>query len=89
MAKYEVTLLLPKDNKDGKKLADKLFKTAQVKVVKSHDWKIRELAYPIAKQGEAHYWLFEVEAEPKQIVNLRNSLKLTEEILRSLVVTTK
>jgi len=58
-------------------------------VVKSHDWKIRELAYPIAKQAEAHYWLFEVEAESKQIVDLRGRIKLTEEILRSLVVRTK
>lgn len=89
MAKYEVTLLFPKAEKSGKKTAEKLFKAAGVKVGKAHDWKMRELAYPIDKQTEAHYWFFETEAEPKQIVDLESKIKLEESVLRSLVVKTK
>jgi len=89
MAQYEVTLLFPKTEKAGKKSAEKLFKAAGVKVKKAHDWKIRELAYPIDKQTEAHYWLFEVEAEPKQVKDLEGKIKLEESILRSLIVRTK
>jgi small subunit ribosomal protein S6 len=86
MAQYEVTLLLPQEVKDGKKIADKLCKAADVKVVKTHDLKVQELAYPIARQTQAHYWRFEIEAAPQQIVDLEKRIKLEESIMRFLIV---
>lgn len=89
MSKYEVTILFSKNQKDAKKIAEAMFKTAKIKLLKAHDWKVKELTYPIKKQNEAYFWHFEVEGDPGQAAVLQNQLRLEEKVLRSLVVKTK
>ncbi|OGD63604.1 30S ribosomal protein S6 [Candidatus Beckwithbacteria bacterium RBG_13_42_9] len=89
MSKYEVTLLFDKDEKDAKKIAEAIFKSAKVKVVKEEDWKVKPLAYRIKGLDEAHYCLWQVEADPKQLPDLQNRITLEEKVVRNLVVKTK
>jgi len=89
MAKYEITFLFNRDEKEPKKAAQALFKAGKIKVVKVDDWKVKELAYPINKQTEAYYLYFEVEAEEKYLPELNKKIKLEERILRSLIVKIK
>jgi len=49
-------------------------------------WGRRRLAYPIQKQKEGYYVLMQVQLDPKSIVELERKLKLTEEIIRYLLV---
>jgi small subunit ribosomal protein S6 len=49
-------------------------------------WGRRRLAYPIQKQTEGYYVLMQVQLDPKSIGELERNLKLTEEILRHLLV---
>lgn len=86
MPKYEVTFIFKKDEEKAEKIVEALFKKAEVKVVKKEDWKIKELAYPIAKQVDAHYLFYKIEASPNNILSLHGKIKLEEKIMRFLIV---
>jgi len=49
-------------------------------------WGKRRLAYPIQKQREGYYVLMQVQLDPESIVELERKLKLTEEVIRYLLV---
>jgi small subunit ribosomal protein S6 len=49
-------------------------------------WGRRKLAYLIDKQREGYYVLFEAEIEPKALPELERNLKLSNNILRYLIV---
>jgi small subunit ribosomal protein S6 len=49
-------------------------------------WGRRKLAYPIAKQREGVYVLAHFTAEPKVVPTLRQTFRLNETLLRSLIV---
>ena len=49
-------------------------------------WGKRRLAYPIQKQREGYYVLMQVQLDPESIVELERRLKLTEEVIRYLLV---
>ncbi len=49
-------------------------------------WGRRRLAYPIRKQREGYYVLMHVQLDPQSINELERSLKLTEEVIRYLLV---
>lgn len=89
MMKYELTLLFKTTEKEAKKIAETLFKDAKISRPKITDWREKELAYPIAKQGKAHFLFCEFESEPKNLPVLNNKLKLEERIIRCLVVKVK
>lgn len=46
----------------------------------------RRLAYPIQKQTEGYYVLMQVQLDPQSIGELERNLKLTEEVIRHLLV---
>ncbi|MGI5827506.1 MAG: 30S ribosomal protein S6 [Patescibacteria group bacterium] len=86
MAKYELTFVFDKKNKELPKRLEDFIKSAKAKVIKEEDWGVKSLAYPINKLEEAKYLYFKVEAEPKTIKELEEKIRLEEDLLRSLVV---
>ena len=49
-------------------------------------WGLRKLAYPIQKQREGRYVLMEFDLEPQNISEMERVLKLTEPVMRHLIV---
>jgi len=49
-------------------------------------WGRRRLAYPIRGQKEGYYVLMHVQLEPQSMSELERNLKLTEEVIRYLLV---
>ena len=52
------------------------------------DWGKRRLAYPIAKFNEGFYTVLQLNLPPGNVRELERSLRLTEQVLRYLVVRT-
>jgi small subunit ribosomal protein S6 len=49
-------------------------------------WGLRRLAYPIRNLWEGQYVLMRLRLEPQSVAELERSLKLTEQIMRHLIV---
>ncbi len=56
------------------------------KVVQVEAWGRRRLAYPINNQHEGHYFCYQVEIAPETIGEIERNLKLSDSILRYLLV---
>jgi small subunit ribosomal protein S6 len=56
------------------------------KVTKVEPWGLRKLAYPIKKQLEGRYFLMDFDLEPQNIGEMERVLKLTESVIRHLIV---
>ncbi len=48
----------------------------------NRDWGVRDLAYPIGKQKQGHYFLLEYQAEPKAVAELERNLRISEGVMR-------
>lgn len=55
-------------------------------VTKVEPWGMRRLAYPIQDQREGHYVLMHLELNPQNVLTLERNLKLTEGIIRHMIV---
>jgi len=86
MAKYELTFVFDKNNKELAKKLEAMLKDAKAEVVKKEDWGVKPLAYPINKKEEAKFLYFEIEASPAQAKSLEERIRLEESIMRSLLV---
>lgn len=51
-------------------------------VEEKRDWGVRQLAYPIGKQKQGHYHLFEYQADPQTVKELERNLRIVEGVLR-------
>ncbi|GAB4570372.1 MAG: 30S ribosomal protein S6 [Anaerolineae bacterium] len=56
------------------------------KVLRVDKWGRRKLAYPINNQREGHYVLLDVSVAPSSIAEIERNLKLSDDILRYLLV---
>ncbi len=89
-AKYELTLVLPADDKQTIAEIQKLVKDfvvkAKGKIEQEKSWGVKELAYPIQKQtkGLYHFYLLELDANKQP--ELHRLLNLQENLLRYLFV---
>jgi small subunit ribosomal protein S6 len=63
-----------------------LIKRNNGKMTKVEPWGLRRLAYPIKKQQEGRYFLMEFDLEPQNIAEMERVLKLTEPVIRHLIV---
>jgi small subunit ribosomal protein S6 len=63
-----------------------LVEAAGGKVTKRDNWGKKRLAYRIARQDFAIYVYFEVQMDPQKVQPLENSILITEEVLRHLLV---
>ncbi len=55
-------------------------------LIKEELWGMRSLAYPIKHADRAFFAHFEFEAEPAVIITLDKNIRLTEDIIRYLIV---
>jgi small subunit ribosomal protein S6 len=60
--------------------------TGNGKVHRIEDWGRRQLAYPIQKVFKAHYVLMNIEVNNETLVELENSFKFNDAVLRHLTV---
>jgi len=86
MAKYEITFIYPKDEKDYAKTLEGYLKEIKAKVEKKEDWGVKKMTYLIKKQKEARYLYLEVEMEAAAAKELEAKIKLDEVILRHLII---
>jgi small subunit ribosomal protein S6 len=90
MRQYELVVLLHPDLEIDVDTPiakiEKLVEAASGKVVKRDNWGKKRLAYKVAKQEFAVYVYFELSLEPTQVAGLDNALRLTEEVLRHILV---
>jgi small subunit ribosomal protein S6 len=93
MRNYEFTFIVHPDVED-EGVADTTEKVSQLiaegggQVINVDHWGRRRLAYPIDKQREGYYVLMQVQLDPKSLGELERNLKLTEEVIRYLLVRT-
>jgi small subunit ribosomal protein S6 len=69
-----------------KERVDRFVTTNGGEIVKHDDWGKRRLAYPITKFTEGFYTVLQLNLPPTAVREIERSLKLTEEIMRFLVV---
>ncbi|MEE8163866.1 MAG: 30S ribosomal protein S6 [Anaerolineae bacterium] len=91
MRNYEFTFIVHPDVED-EGITDVTEKVSQFiadgggQVTNVDHWGRRRLAYPIQKQKEGYYVLLQVQLDPESINTLERNLKLTEEVIRYLLV---
>ncbi|MBR3249192.1 MAG: 30S ribosomal protein S6 [Clostridia bacterium] len=90
MNKYESIIIVdPKVDEAGlKALEEKYTKMINEhgKVESVENMGLKKLAYPVKKNEEATYLLFNFEAEPDYIVELERNYRITDEIIKFIVV---
>jgi small subunit ribosomal protein S6 len=91
MRRYELMLVLQPDAADDRAAAVIDRVTRQVvasggQIVKVAPWGRRRLAYPIDRYRDGSYHILVFEAPPTVIDELERDLKISEEVLRHLVV---
>ena len=90
MNKYESIIIVdPKVDEAGlKALEEKYTKMINEhgKVESVENMGLKKLAYPIKKNEEATYLLFNFEAEPDYIVELERNYRITDEVIKFIVV---
>jgi small subunit ribosomal protein S6 len=55
-------------------------------VIEVNHWGRRRLAYPIKRHMEGNYVATQVKMDPAQIVDFESSLRISEEVIRHLIV---
>jgi small subunit ribosomal protein S6 len=87
MHRYETLFILHPDLPEAqvRETLDRvrrLIEGMQGQAVNLHDWGMRELAYPIAKQPRGIYVLAQYTAGPEVVKELERTMKLSDEFLR-------
>ena len=90
MNKYESIIIVDTkvDEAGLKALEEKYTKMINEhgKVESVENMGLKKLAYPVKKNEEATYLLFNFEAEPDYIVELERNYRITDEIIKFIVV---
>ncbi len=87
---YELVVILDSEIKTDEQeqtvsLVKKMISSAKAELVSSGDWGKKEFAYPIDKKTSGRYLLLEFQAEPSDLLSLRQKLQLEEKIFRYLL----
>jgi small subunit ribosomal protein S6 len=64
-----------------------LVEAAGGRITKKDNWGKKRLAYKIAKQDFAIYVYFEIAIDPTKVRDLENTVLITEEVIRHILVT--
>lgn len=94
MRNYELTIVLPGKTTAAKKkdVIEKIEKIVTVsggKITKTDDWGKKELAYKIEKNEEGLFLYFELEMPSSGVKNIKDKMKLEDDILRYLIIVNK
>ena len=86
--KYELLVIIHPEKDSSKVISqiEKLIKKFGGKVETKDEWGMRQLSYPIKKQGEGYYTLFIVELEASKVKSLGEALNIEEEVLRQMII---
>ena len=91
MSLYECTFILRQDisatevNKVTEFLCS-IVKDNDGKVLKNEYWGLKSLAYPVKKNKKGHYVMLVIEAEQDIILELQRKVKLSEDVIRNLII---
>ena len=55
-------------------------------IVDTDHWGRRRLAYPISRHSEGNYLVSQIRLSPEQVPDLESSLRISEEVIRHLIV---
>ena len=91
MRLYDIVVLITPDlnEEEAAKIAAdyrKILTDGGAQIVKDETWGRRRLAFPILRKRDATYHHFQASAEPALIAETERRLKLSDQILRHLVV---
>ena len=94
MRNYELTFIVPADvnDEDMNGVVNQIqgwVEGSQGKVTKVDHWGRRRLAYNIAEYGEGNYILLNLELDPQATTELERNLKLSDRVLRHLLIRTE
>lgn len=88
---YELVILLHPDLEIDVEApiakVDGLIQAAGGRITKKDNWGKKRLAYKIAKQEFAIYVYLEISIDPTKVRDLENTILITEEVLRHILVT--
>jgi small subunit ribosomal protein S6 len=91
MRSYELAFIIhPQADEAGvaavEERISQLVTAAGGEVISVDRWGRRRLAYPIQKQREGIYVVMQLQLQPQNVADLERGLKLTEEVMRYLLV---
>jgi small subunit ribosomal protein S6 len=91
MRNYELAFIIEPgiDDEGATTVVDRIsqfVKSANGEVASVDVWGRRKLAYPISNYREGTYVLFQAKMPPSSVVELERNLKLSEEIIRYLLI---
>ncbi len=64
----------------------KYFDANECEIESEDEWGLRKLAYPIGKHEEGVYCLYNFKCKPDNVSTLRNQIKLTQGVVRFVIV---
>ena len=91
MRLYDIVMVISpeKSGEEAAALAEgfrKILADDGASVLKDEPWGKRRLAYPIAKRREGFYHYYQAEAKAETVAEVERKLKLSDDVLRHLVV---
>jgi len=91
MRKYEIIYIIPSKYTDAEMegvvaQVNSILKESGAEVSETYQLGKRRLAYPISNQRNGSYVLTHFEAEPKSLLKMEQTLRLTDEVLRHMIV---
>jgi small subunit ribosomal protein S6 len=91
LREYEVLYIVRADLDDDKvqdavKRVNTLIERSGGKIERTNLWGKRKLAYEVKHQKEGSYVLQDFQLDPDRVPELESALKITEEVLRHLIV---
>lgn len=90
MRKYEIAVVLHPDLEIDLETTLEKIETILTKnggkISKKDNWGKRKLAYKINKQDWGIYVFYQVDTEPAQVTKINQTLRITEEVMRYLIV---
>ena len=94
MRNYELTFIVPSDvnDEDMNGVVNQIqgwVEGSQGKVTKVDHWGRRRLAYNISEYNEGNYILLNLELDPQATTELERNLKLSDKVLRHLLIRTE
>ena len=90
MRHYEIAVVLHPDLEMDQEGATNKIESAITalggKIDKKDNWGKRKLAYTIRKQDWGIYVFYQVTLDPSKVASMENTLRITDEVIRSLIV---
>ena len=91
LRKYELLVIMSGDMTEtdfGKETDEirKLLKESSAVILYEESWGKKEMTYKIKRQKAGYYVVFDFEADPTAILEMRNTVKLNPHVLRHLLI---